>query len=162
MYGAKTGKSKAEAFGRHLQSTFHPYGKPNPFTDEIHEFLYSSCPIDWPVKHVSPTEVKEEIKKINCKKSAGYDDINGKTIQALPKKAILYLTFLLRLTYFPSQWKCAEIIMVNKPNKPKRNFSSYGPISIFSIFSKIFERIFLKRLLPVLEKNNIIPDHQFG
>ena len=162
----KTDKSKAEAFAHHLQNTFQPYANPNPFTDEINAFLDSSCPMDWPIKHVSPTEVKEEIKKLNCKKSPGYDGISGKAIQALPKKAILYITFIynsmLRLTYFPSQWKCAEIIMINKPNKPEENLTSYRPISLLPIFSKIFERIFLKRLLPVLEKNNIIPDHQFG
>ena len=52
--------------------------------------------------------------------------------------------------------------MVNKPNKPERNLASYRPTSLLPIFSKIFERIFLKRFLPVLEKNKIIPDHQLG
>lgn len=58
--------------------------------------------------------------------------------------------------------ECAEIIMVPQPNKPENVISSYRPISLLPFFSKIFERLFLKRLLPILETKNIIPDHQFG
>ena len=30
------------------------------------------------------------------------------------------------------------------------------------VFYKLFKRLVLKRLLPILEDKNIIPDHQFG
>ena len=33
---------------------------------------------------------------------------------------------------------------------------------LLTVFSKLFERLLLKRLLPILEEKNIIPDHQFG
>ena len=81
-------------------------------------------------------------------------------IKSLPKKGMIFLTTLfnsiLRLNYFPSQWKYAEIIMILKPNKQENVLTSYRPISLLSIFSKIFERILLERLLPVLAH---IPDH---
>ena len=48
------------------------------------------------------------------------------------------------------------------PNKQENVLTSYRPISLLSIFSKIFERILLERLLPVLDAQNIIPEHQFG
>lgn len=38
--------------------------------------------------------------------------------------------------------------------------SSYRPVSLLQIFSKIFERLLLSRLQPLL--SNIIPNHQFG
>ena len=87
-------QSKAKALARPLQNTFQPYANHKPFNDEINAFLDSSCPMDWSIKDGSPTEVKEEIKKLNCKKPPGYDLINGKAVQALPKEAILYLTFI--------------------------------------------------------------------
>ena len=52
--------------------------------------------------------------------------------------------------------------MINKPNKLKNEISLYRPKSLLPIFSKIFERLFKSRLLPILEKEEIIPDHQFG
>ena len=52
--------------------------------------------------------------------------------------------------------------MVLKPNKREYEVTSYRPISLLSVFSKLFERVILKRLLPILENKNIIPDHQFG
>ena len=59
----KNDKSKAEAFARYLQNTFQPYANPNLVTDDINACLDSSCPTDWSIKHVSPTELKEGIKK---------------------------------------------------------------------------------------------------
>jgi hypothetical protein len=75
--------------------------------------------MDWPIKHVTLNEVKEEIKKLNIKKSPGYDTIDGYVTKSLPTKALILLTniynAILRLSHFPSQWKCAEIIMIEKP-----------------------------------------------
>lgn len=68
----------------------------------------------------------------------------------------------MRLSHYPTQWKCAVIIMIPKPNKPENNVSSYRPISLLPLFSKIFERIVSNRLMPILERQNIIPDYQFG
>ena len=52
--------------------------------------------------------------------------------------------------------------MIYKPNKPENSVTSYRSISLLSTFAKLFERLFLKRLLPILEEKSIIPDHQFG
>ena len=62
---------------------------------------------------------------------------------------------VLRLDHFPSQWKCAEIIMIPKPNKPENIFSSYIPKSLLCIFSKIFEKLLLRRLSPILENKTL-------
>ena len=122
--------------------------------------------MDLPIKHITPKETKMEISALNNKKSPGYDKIDAHTIKLLPPKAVLFLTLIynsmLRLQHFPSQWKCAEIIMIYKPNKPENLVSSYRPISLLPIFSKIFEKLLLKRLKPYLQKYNIVPDHQFG
>ena len=52
--------------------------------------------------------------------------------------------------------------MIPKPNKPQNLVTSNRAISLLSVISKVFERLFLKELLPVLEKQHMVPDHQFG
>lgn len=161
----RTDVQKSTAFAEHLEKTFKPQ-RININDSDILNFLDVACQMDLPLKRVTPNETKSEITSLNNKKSSGYDKIDAIAIKSLPFKGIVFLTLIfnsiLRLQYFPSQWKCAEIIMVLKPSKPINEVSSYRPISLLPIFSKIFERLLLKRLLPVLEKNSIIPDHQFG
>jgi len=52
--------------------------------------------------------------------------------------------------------------MIQKPNKPPQSPTSYRPISLLPILGKMFEKLLLRRLYPLLESQNIIPNHQFG
>lgn len=141
----RTDKSKAETFALHLNKTFRPHNiNDSVETNDILNFLDSPCPMDWPINHITPVEVREEIKKLNCKKSPGYDCIDAKVVQSLSKKSIILLTLIfnsiLRLNHFPTQWKCAEVVMICKPGKPENAVTSYRPISLLVTFSKIFEK----------------------
>jgi hypothetical protein len=60
------------------------------------------------------------------------------------------------------EWKVPQIIIILKPGKPPNELIFYWPISLLPIASKLFEKILLKRLLPVVENNRLIPNHQFG
>jgi hypothetical protein len=64
--------------------------------------------------------------------------------------------------YFVAQWNVAQIILILKPAKLLNELTSYPPISLLPIVSKVFEKIILKRLLPVVENNRLILNHQFG
>jgi retron-type reverse transcriptase len=44
-----------------------------------------------------------------------------------------------------------------KPGKPPKELTPYRPISLLPIVSKVFEK-----LLPIVEINRLIPNHQFG
>jgi hypothetical protein len=46
------------------------------------------------------------------------------------------------------QWKVAQIIMTLKPGKPADKVSSYRPISLLPIMSKVFEKGLLKDCTP--------------
>uniref|UniRef100_A0A0K8UDZ9 RNA-directed DNA polymerase from mobile element jockey n=1 Tax=Bactrocera latifrons TaxID=174628 RepID=A0A0K8UDZ9_BACLA len=46
--------------------------------------------------------------------------------------------------------------------KSENEITSYRPFSLLSLFSKIFEKIFLRRLLAILKENKVIPEHRFG
>jgi hypothetical protein len=49
-----------------------------------------------------------------------------------------------------------------KPRKPAEDVTSYRPISLLPILSKLFEKLLLTRVHPILHDNQILPDHQFG
>jgi hypothetical protein len=64
--------------------------------------------------------------------------------------------------YFPSIWKLSVIILIHKPNKPKNEPSSYRPLSLLPVLGKLFEKVMLKRIRPILKFHKIIPNTQFG
>jgi retron-type reverse transcriptase len=52
--------------------------------------------------------------------------------------------------------------MIPKPGKPPHNAASYRRISLLPVMSKLFEKLLVKRLKPIIERKNLIPNHQFG
>ena len=52
--------------------------------------------------------------------------------------------------------------MIPKPRKPPHEAASYRPISLLPVMSKLFEKLLIKRLKPIIERKNLIPNHQFG
>ena len=103
-------------------------------------------------------ELVEQIRQLKNKKSPGYDRINGTILKHLPKVAITKLLYIINASFrLPAIWKVAEIIMIPKPGKPPTEVSSYRPISLLPILSKIFEKLLLKRLKPIkaYEENNV-------
>lgn len=163
----RTSEEKAQLFAEHLSNVFTP----NPASDinienTINEVLEQAFQLDPPLKPISPNEIKRCIRNLKDKKSPGYDLITKEILKELPKKGIVYIAKLfnavIRIQYIPLQWKVSQIIMVHKPGKPGHEVSSYRPISLLPIMSKLFERVFLQRILPELKEKDIIPNHQFG
>jgi hypothetical protein len=76
------------------------------------------------------------------------------------------LTYLfngcLRLSYFPTKWKHANVIPIPKPSKDLSNSSNHRPINLLNAVSKLLERVILKRFNEFLSDHNLLPNHQFG
>jgi len=60
------------------------------------------------------------------------------------------------------KFKQARVIMILKPGKQPTEFTSYRPISLLPIISKILEKLLLHRLLSNPHSQDWIPSHQFG
>lgn len=162
----RSDQDKANLFADHLEQVFTPNQVCHPDPDHenfIKSELLNFPPLE-PLEPTSQEEVLEEIRRLNTKKSPGIDAINSKVIKAFPQKAIAFIlalfNALLQQQYFPQSWKCAIIIMIEKPDKPAEEVTSYRPISLLPIISKMFERIILRRLSE--QSAEVIPDHQFG
>jgi len=52
--------------------------------------------------------------------------------------------------------------MIQKPSKSAELVESYRPISLLPVLSKLFKKLLLPRLLEIIERQKIIPNHQFG
>ena len=61
---------------------------------------------------------------------------------------------------FPDKLKIAKVIAIHKKGATE-DPSNYRPISLLSVFSKIFEKIMHKRLYNFLEGNDILHSLQF-
>ena len=152
-------QDKAELFAQHLATVFTP----NDIQSDIDPVV--TLQPDEPTKPFTPMEIANEIdSNINPKKSPGIDDISPSVLKELSRKAVVMLTYLynacLRLKYIPLAFKTAQIIMLQKPGKPPSAVSSYRPISLLTSISKLFEKLLLKRLKPLIEEK--LPDFQFG
>lgn len=111
-------------------------------------------------------EILTIIKKLKSNKSPGVDNISNQVIKQLPKKAIIWLTYIFRacfrICYFPQAWKQAKVISILKPGKEASLASSYRPISLLNAFSKILEKLIVKRLNSHILQKNIFLNEQFG
>ena len=62
---------------------------------------------------------------------------------------------------FPSTLKLAKVVSVFK-NGLETQTNNYGPISLLSLFAKLFEKLILSRLNSFLSRNNVVASEQFG
>ena len=52
--------------------------------------------------------------------------------------------------------------MIPKPGKDHTKVESYRPISLLSNISKLFEKLLIGKLKPIVNSFDCIPTHQFG
>jgi hypothetical protein len=165
---ARSDIENADTFAEHLANVFQPHCTDNSPVEEealIH-YLETLYQLDPPLNHLLRSEVHAVVKNLNPKKSPGCDLITGKILQELFVVGIQYLTQIFNTVmltgHFPAQWKVAQIILILKPGKPPNDPTSYCPIILLPILSKVFKKLLLNRLIPFIVHQNLIPNHQFG
>ena len=106
-------------------------------------------------------DIKEEdiyfiIKKLIPNKAYGWDDIPIRTIKLCGKSIRFPLKVLFQLSQekglFPVDWKKSNIVPVHKKEN-KNAIKNYEPISLFPIFSKIYERLIFNSIYNYYKKN---------
>lgn len=116
--------------------------------------------------NTSTHEIMTLISALKPYKSAGLDTVQNILLKNLPPKAMERITDIfnrcLSLAYFPTEFKRAKIIAIQKPNKDPKDPTSYRPISLLSSLGKLYERILHQRLNLIATTNNLISDKQFG
>ena len=112
-----------------------------------------------------PDEIEKIIDKLNPSKSTGPIGIPIFILKIFKKFFSYWLSQLINLCFetgeFPLMLKIAKVIPLHK-KESVFNFLNYRPISLLSVFSKIYEKAIYVRIYSYLEKYNMIYSKQFG
>ena len=159
---SKTNQDKANLLAHYFENIFT-----NNNTSATQLPPPDPCSDTFQIVPFNTSEIKNHVSNnVKLKKSAGYDSITPKILKELPNCAFLYIrnmyNAMVRFRYFPKSWKVAEIIPIPKVGKDPSLTTSFRPISLLPILSKVFERLFLSRIEPYLIHTSLIPSHQFG
>ena len=100
-------------------------------------------------------------RSILCR--AGNDNISISWVKLAAENMASPLTYIInkciRLSVFPTEWKCARISVIRKIDNPKTG-DDYRQISILPVLSKVFERLIMEQLCNFIETNNIYSSTQ--
>ena len=111
------------------------------------------------------SEIDSIISRLHKRKSVGPYSIPINLLKILSPNIASSLASLINESFstgiFPDKLKIAKVIALHKKGAID-NPSYYTPISLLSIFSKIFERLMHKRFCNFLEVNEILHSLQFG
>jgi hypothetical protein len=103
---------------------------------------------------------------LHRRRAPGIDLITAQMLKELSHEGFQLLMYIfnsiLGLDYWPTSLKRAQIIMIQKPEKNSTDVSSYRPISLLPIISKVLEKLILKRINKDNNPHDWIPHHQFG
>ena len=117
---------------------------------------------------LSPTESKEVsdmIANLDDKKSPGPNGIPILILKKFKEFFSIWLAKLINLSFetgvFPDLLKFAKITPLHK-KESKLDFHNYRPISLLSVYSKLFEKLIYSRVYAYLVKFNLISSKQFG
>ena len=117
------------------------------------------------ISPTTPNEIEKLISSLDSSKAVGPHAIPINLI----KLANLYIAKPLSHIYnqsfldgvFPDELKMSRIIPLHKGDCPY-TLTNYRPISIFSPFSNILEKLMCNRLISFLDKHSVLYKYQFG
>ena len=127
-------------------------------------YLGDRCLNSFSSTPTTPLEIFNLIKKFKNKKTS----INNIPIAIIKKISHIISPLLAQLFnesidtgIFPEKLKTGRVIPLHKGGA-SNNISNFRPITILSVYSKIFEKLVHKRLVSFISQNNLIKLNQFG
>ena len=113
-----------------------------------------------PLTHpFSTSEISTAIKSLKPGKACGEENIMNEMLTHCGRRACEWLqqffTNCMRLKTIPSTWRRTKIVALLKPGKDPSRPKSYRPIALLSHTMKLYERLHLNRLAPVVEEHLI-------
>ena len=128
------------------------------------KYLKSKNQIEFLIARISNDEVLDIINNLESK-STGLQSIPVNLLKLIPDLIILPLCKIISNSFssgiFHDALKISKVVPIHKGGS-KEELNNYRPISLLSIFDKIFEKLMHKRLYNFLESHNILFNNQFG
>lgn len=114
---------------------------------------------------VDSDEIEHTILNLKDKCAVGWDGISTTLVKASRHILIPLLCHIFNASLttgiFPQSFKKAIVHPIFKSGD-RDSVTNYRPISVLTVFSKIFEKIINKRLIKFLNKHTILSNNQFG
>jgi len=102
------------------------------------------------------SELEDAIKLLKPGKAAGLDGITTEVIRNFGPKAKAWLLQMFNTCAttlsIPKVWRKAKVVALLKPNKDPSNAKSYRPVSLLCILFKLYERMILARIGPIIDE----------
>ena len=112
----------------------------------------------------SINEIATAIKTLKAGKAPGPDNLHPEFFLHLHENCIHWLqsffNHCIHSKKLPKMWKLSKVVAVLKPNKPQESAKSYRPISLLCIAYKLYERLILNHIQPIVE--SVLPKEQAG
>ena len=141
----------ADAFNEHFVNIAESITKdiPKVAPPVVKEMDYSMF-----LSEVTENEVEKIIDNLEKKASSGDDLINNIIVKTSKNETVEILTYLINRSFnegiFPVSLKKAKVIPLHKDGS-KTDVNNYRPISLLTVWSKIFERVMYNRIYNYME-----------
>jgi hypothetical protein len=117
------------------------------------------------IEPTNDVEIISTISSLKNKKSSGFDRFNVYLVKNIAQQIAPVLTHIFNLSFsqgiFPNILKLSIVIPIFKKAKSIQ-ITNIRPISLISIFSKVIEKIMVKRVVKYLEKIKFLSQNQYG
>ena len=124
-----------------------------PSSGSFTDYLGPTSPRSLFMFPTDPREIESLCLGLDPSKGPGHDDISPSVVRSAASEISAPLSRLMNVCleagHFPDFMKVARVTPVFKADDPTK-FGNYRPISVLSVFSKIFERIIQGRILSFL------------
>ena len=114
---------------------------------------------------VTPKMVRNVIMNLDLSKASGHDCIPVVVLKNCEPEISYILAELfnkcLKECCFPDCWKVSSVVPVFKNVRERSTAKNYCPVSLLSVFSKVFEKLVNNRIIDHLEKC-IFSKFQYG
>ena len=115
---------------------------------------------------ITPKMVKKVITNLDSSKASGPDCIPVVVLKNCEPELSYILAKLfnkcLKESCFPDCWKVSSVVPVFKNVGERSAAKNYCPVSLFSVVSKVFEKLVNNRIVDHLEKCGLFSDFQYG
>ena len=114
---------------------------------------------------IIPQEIETEISLLPYNKALGLYSTPVKLLKLAKSVISIPLTKIFNQSVltgvYPAKLKYAKVIPVYK-GEDETLPENYRPISLLSIYNRLFEKILYRRLIKFIDKNDILYDLQYG
>ena len=114
---------------------------------------------------ITESELLNAIKQLKNKRSSSFDTFTVALIKAISMYIVPVLTHIINLSFntgiFPERLKLSTVIPIYKKGNSLK-LDNLRPISLLSVFSKIFEKMMKVRILNFLDKIHFFNENQYG